>query len=69
MIPASLQPFGGAGFYIAVVNAQHIKVVPVRKTGVKDAEYIADLLGHGEEMVALPRPGLLLTQQVYVRVS
>jgi len=29
------------------VNAQHIKSVPGRKTDVKDAEWIADLLRHG----------------------
>jgi transposase len=32
---------------VLVVNAQHIKAVPGRKTDVKDAEWIADLLGHG----------------------
>lgn len=30
-----------------LVNAQHIKAVPGRKTDVKDAEWIADLLQHG----------------------
>jgi transposase len=30
-----------------VVNAQHIKAVPGRKTDVKDAEWIANLLRHG----------------------
>ena len=30
-----------------MVNAQHIKAVPGRKTDVKDAEWIADLLRHG----------------------
>ena len=30
-----------------VVNAQHIKAVPGRKTDVKDAEWIADLVHHG----------------------
>lgn len=30
-----------------VVNAQHMKAVPGRKTDVKDAEWIADLLRHG----------------------
>lgn len=34
-------------FTLLVVNAQHIKAVPGRKTDVKDAEWIADLLGHG----------------------
>jgi len=32
---------------ILVVNAQHIKAVPGRKTDVKDAEWIAKLLRHG----------------------
>ncbi|NPV52473.1 MAG: IS110 family transposase [Firmicutes bacterium] len=36
-----------AGIEILVVNAQHIKAVPGRKTDVKDAEWIADLLRHG----------------------
>jgi transposase len=30
-----------------LVNAQHIKAVPGRKTDVKDAEWLADLLQHG----------------------
>ena len=30
-----------------VVNAQHVKAGPGRKTDVKDAEWIADLLRHG----------------------
>mgnify|MGYP001254850004 CR=1 FL=1 len=34
-------------FSLLVVNAQHIKAVPGRKTDVKDAEWIADLLRHG----------------------
>jgi transposase len=32
---------------IVLVNAQHIKAVPGRKTDVKDAEWLADLLRHG----------------------
>ena len=32
---------------IMVVNAQHIKTVPGRKTDVLDSEWIADLLRHG----------------------
>jgi transposase len=35
------------GIKTLVVNAQHIKTVPGRKTDVKDAEWIADLLRHG----------------------
>lgn len=32
---------------VMVVNAHHMKTVPGRKTDVKDAEWIADLLQHG----------------------
>jgi transposase len=34
-------------FEVMVVNAQHIKFVPGRKTDVKDAQWIAELLQHG----------------------
>jgi transposase len=32
---------------LLLVNAQHVKAVPGRKTDVKDAEWLADLLQHG----------------------
>ena len=32
---------------VLLVNAQHVKYVPGRKTDVKDAEWLADLLQHG----------------------
>ena len=32
---------------LLVVNAQHLKAVPGRKTDVRDAEWIAELLAHG----------------------
>ena len=35
-------------FVILVVNAHHMHNVPGRKTNVKDAEWIADLLAHGQ---------------------
>jgi transposase len=35
------------GFEVLLVNARHIKQVPGRKTDVKDAEWIADLMRHG----------------------
>ena len=35
------------GIELMVVNAQHMKALPGRKTDVKDAEWIADLLRHG----------------------
>lgn len=34
-------------FEVLVVNAHHIKTVPGRKTDMRDAEWIADLLQHG----------------------
>jgi len=34
-------------FEVLLVNAQHIQAVPGRKTDVKDAEWIAELLRHG----------------------
>lgn len=39
--------FEQEGIEIIIVNAQHIKAVPGRKTDVKDAEWIADLVRHG----------------------
>lgn len=35
------------GLNAIVVNARHMKAVPGRKTDIKDAEWIADLLQHG----------------------
>jgi len=34
-------------FTLLLVNARHVKAVPGRKTDVKDAEWLADLLRHG----------------------
>jgi transposase len=34
-------------FQVLLVNAQHVKQVPGRKTDVRDAEWIAELLQHG----------------------
>ena len=36
-----------ATFTILLVNAQHVKAVPGRKTDTKDCEWLADLLQHG----------------------
>jgi transposase len=44
-------------FTLLVVNAQHLKAVPGRKTDVKDAEWITDLLRHG-----LLRPSFIPTR-------
>ena len=56
-----------AGVEVILVNAQHVKNVPGRKTDVKDAEWIADLLRHGlpRELRAAtrdPRPSCALTR-------
>jgi transposase len=37
----------GGGLELLVVNARHMRAVPGRKTDVRDAEWIADLLRHG----------------------
>ena len=50
---------GEGGLEIVVANAQHVKKVPGRKTDVKDAEWIADLLCHG-----LLRSRVLASQDV-----
>ena len=34
-------------FQVLLVNARHVKAVPGRKTDVKDAQWLADLLRHG----------------------
>jgi transposase len=34
-------------FELCLVNAQHVKNVPGRKTDLKDSEWIAELLQHG----------------------
>ena len=46
LLEAGLEPAGGP-LQLMLVNAQHIKQVPGRKTDVKDAEWIAQLLQHG----------------------
>ena len=35
------------GRQVILVNAQHMKAVPGRKTDVKDSQWLADLLRHG----------------------
>jgi transposase len=44
-------------FTVWVVNAHHVKRVPGRKTDVRDAEWLADLLRHG-----LVRPSFIPPQ-------
>jgi len=46
VLEAGVQHPGGT-LEVVLVNAAHIKQVPGRKTDVKDAEWIADLLQHG----------------------
>ena len=43
----ALREVGGAGLHIDVVNAQHFKAVPGRKTDVKDSQWLAQLLECG----------------------
>lgn len=62
-------------FEVIIANAQHLKAVPGRKTDVKDAQWIADLLQHGllapslvppqeqQELRQLTRLRLSLTQE------
>jgi transposase len=45
-------------FEIVLVNAQHMKAVPGRKTDIKDADWIADLLQHGLRQSIAPLPAL-----------
>lgn len=47
VLETNLQSFINGGVPTIVVNAQHIKAVPGRKTDVKDSEWIAYLLQHG----------------------
>ena len=35
------------GRTVILVNPQHIKAIPGRKTDIKDSEWLADLLRHG----------------------
>ena len=44
------------GINAILVNAQHIKNVPGRKSDVKDAEWIADLLRHGLLKASFVKP-------------
>ncbi len=58
-------------FQLLVVNAQHIKAVPGRKTDVRDAEWIADLLQHGLLKASFipPAPQRELRELTRYRVS
>jgi len=58
-------------FEVLLVNAQHIKAVPGRKTDQKDSEWIADLLQHGllRSSFVPPRPIRELRDLTRYRVS
>src|SRR5579872_3671231 len=58
-------------FEMLLVNAQHIKAVPGRKTDQKDSEWIADLLQHGllRGSFVPPRPTRELRDLTRYRVS
>ena len=49
-----------ANFEVLLVNAQHVKQVPGRKTDVRDAEWLAGLLQHLSACVAHAQAGGLL---------
>jgi len=59
------------GLEAILVNAQHIKNVPGRKTDVKDAEWIADLLRHGllKKSFVKPRDQRELCELIRYRTS
>ena len=56
---------------VLVVNAQHIKAVPGRKTDQKDSEWIADLLQHGllRSSFIPPRPTREMRDLTRYRIS
>ena len=56
---------------VLLINAQHIKAIPGRKTDVKDAEWIADLLQHGLLRASFipPRPQRELRELTRYRAS
>jgi transposase len=54
----------GTGMTLLVINALDIKAVPGRKTDIKDAEWIADLLRHG-----LPRGSYIGSTTTTFRVE
>ena len=58
-------------FEVLLVNAQHIKAVPGRKSDQKDSEWIADLLQHGllRGSFVPPRPTRELRDLTRYRVS
>ena len=58
-------------FEVLLVNAQHIKAVPGRKTDQKDSEWIADLLQHGllRGSFVFPQPIRELRDLTRYRVS
>ncbi len=45
-------------FEVVLVNAQHIKAVPGRKTDTKDCQWIAELLQHGLLRGSFVPPGI-----------
>jgi Transposase len=58
------------GHTIILVNAQHMRAVPGRKTDIKDAEWIADLLRHGlrHRPVSFP-PSQLVTYGIWCAIA
>jgi transposase len=71
----SLRPYYNlledTGLEVLVANARHVKAVPGRKTDVKDAEWLAELLRHGlvRGSVILDRAGRELRELVRYRTT
>jgi hypothetical protein len=47
LLEASVAYLSDGEFQLVLANAAHVKNVPGRKTDVKDAEWLADLIAHG----------------------
>jgi transposase len=52
------------GRSVILVNAQHMKAIPGRKTDIKDSEWLADLLRHG-----LRHPPVSFRQPLFVNCA
>lgn len=59
------------GFEVLVVNARHVKHVPGRKTDVKDAEWLAELMMHGLLKASFipPKPQRALREMTRYRTT
>jgi transposase len=60
-----------AGFEVVLVNAQHVKKVPGRKTDASDAEWLAELMLHGLLRASFipPKPQRMLRELTRYRTT